>query len=242
MSRYIGIDGCKAGWLAVSRGRSGVTWRMFKTIRDVAAAFPGAERILIDCPIGLPSSAAPIRPCDQLARKALGKPRMSSVFPVPCREALMAGGLVEARRINQLHLGRSLGAQTWAISSKIAEVDEFLRADLKRHVVFREIHPEVCFWALAGGHPMLHRKKTRAGEYERLQVLRHHLPEIDDLMSDVRSTTLRKDVQPDDVIDAAVGFVTAEARSGRISTLTGSPSHDDSGFPLEMLYLHPDTD
>lgn len=242
MSRYIGIDGCKAGWLAVSRGRSGLTWRVFETIEDVAAAFPEAERILIDCPIGLPSSDAPIRPCDQLARQALGKPRMSSVFPVPHREALIAGGLVEARRVNQLLLGRSLGVQTWAISPKIAEVDEFLRADLKRHVVFREIHPEVCFWALAGRHPMAHGKKTGAGQRERLQLLRRHLPAIDDLMSDVRSTTLRKDVQPDDVIDAAVGFVTAEARSGRICTLTGSPSHDDAGLPLEMLYLDPGTE
>lgn len=100
------------------------------------AGFPDAERILIDVPIGLPWPSVPIRPCDRLARCLLGKPRSSSVFAVPCREALFAGSLEEARTLNRDRIGRSVGAQTWGISPKIAEVDRFLgnrqRADPSR--------------------------------------------------------------------------------------------------------------
>ncbi len=57
------------------------------------------------------------------------------------------------------------------------------------------------------------------------------------LLDDVQSKTLRKDVQVDDVLDATVAFITAEARQGELASLAGEPSHDPSGLPMEMLYL-----
>jgi predicted RNase H-like nuclease len=59
------------------------------------------------------------------------------------------------------------------------------------------------------------------------------------LLNDILSNTLRKDVQPDDVLDAAVAFVTAESRTGELTSLVGIPSHDRAGLPIEMLYLKP---
>lgn len=56
-------------------------------------------------------------------------------------------------------------------------------------------------------------------------------------LDDVLSKTLRKKVQADDVLDAAVAFVTAEASRGKLTSLTGEPSHDPRGLPIEMLYL-----
>jgi len=44
-------------------------------------------------------------------------------------------------------------------------------------------------------------------------------------------------VQADDVLDAAVAFVTAEARGGELVPLVGMPPHDEIGLPMEMLYL-----
>jgi len=35
----------------------------------------------------------------------------------------------------------------------------------------REIHPEVSFWALAGGKPAKYNKKTLAGRNERIVLL-----------------------------------------------------------------------
>src|SRR5262245_14390600 len=136
-------------------------------MREVAAAFPRAERILVDVPTGLPGAAAPVRECDTLARALLGA-RRSSVFPVPCRAAAHAATVEEARALNRATLGRSLAAQTWNICAKIAEVDALLLT--RPALPVRELHPELCFRALAG-RPMSHGKKTRAGAEERLAVL-----------------------------------------------------------------------
>lgn len=235
--RHVGVDGCKAGWLAVTRHAAGLRYCLLSKIGELACEFPEAERMLIDIPIGLPCTDAPVRPCDRLARQILGKRRKSSVFAVPCREALAARTLDAARKINKARIGRSLGAQTWGISPKIAEVDRFLLAEHGGRLNIRETHPEVCFWALAGRRPMRHSKTTVEGHVERLHVLQCYEPRVSLLLSDVLSKTMRKDVLADDVLDAAVAFVTAEARDGELALLAGTPSHDPAGLPIEMLYL-----
>jgi len=235
--RHVGVDGCKSGWLAVRRSGVGLDYRLGSRIEDLARAFPEAERMLIDIPIGLPWVDAPIRPCDRLARQILGKPRRSSVFAVPCREALAAEDPNAARRTNKTHVGRSLGVQTLGISPKIAEVDRFLRAGGAGSGTIREIHPEVCFWALAGRKPMRHSKTTVEGRVERLRVLQCYEPSVEVFLREVLSKTLRKDVQADDVLDATAAFVTAEARHGELASLAGAPSQDLAGLPMEMVYL-----
>lgn len=235
--RHVGVDGCKSGWLAITRSAAGLEFRLLSKIDELERTYSGAERVFIDIPIGLPWPDAPIRPCDRLARKILGRPRKSSVFPVPCREALAADDIEEARRVNETHIGRSIGAQTWGISPKIAEVDSFLLGGgaVARRV--REIHPEICFWSLAGRNPMAHSKTTPEGRAERLRILQSYEPDISALLGQVLSQTLRKEVEADDVLDAAVAFVTAEAVHGELDSLCGSPSHDPAGLPIEMLYL-----
>lgn len=237
MGQHVGVDGCKAGWFVVTRNAGGLEWRLFSTVDELASAFSGAERILIDVPIGLPWADAPIRPCDRIARQILGKPRKASVFPVPCREALAANGIEQARRINQKCIGRSVGKQTWGISEKIRQVDKFLTSGRNVHKVIREVHPEVCFWALADRNPMKHSKATREGREERLRVLREYEAGVLSLLNDALSMTLRREVQEDDVLDATVAFITAEARRGELVSLVGDPSYDLMGLPIEMLYL-----
>ncbi|MBI4206175.1 MAG: DUF429 domain-containing protein [Betaproteobacteria bacterium] len=237
IAQHVGVDGCRAGWLAVTHDGAGLEHRLFASIADLANAFRDAETILIDIPIGLPWADVPIRPCDRLARRVLGKTRKSSVFPVPCREALAACDLDRARTLNKACVGRSVGAQTWGISPKIAEVDGFLLGNRGDHAGIREIHPEVCFWALAGRRPMMHGKTTREGREERLRVLQRYEASAGSFLNAILSATLRKDVQPDDVLDATVAFVTAEARHGELASLSGEPSHDVVGLPMEMLYL-----
>ena len=237
MRQHVGVDGCKAGWFAVTRDGIGLAWRLFPTINDLVSAFLSAERIFIDVPIGLPWADTPIRPCDRLAREVLGRPRKSSVFPVPCREALDADGVEAARKINRARIGRSISAQTWGISRKISEVDRLLSSIRGQRHGIHEIHPEVCFWALDDRSPMKYSKTSVEGREERLRVLQRFEPGVSVLLDDVRSKTLRKNVQPDDVLDATVAFITAEARQGEVVSLAGEPSHDPSGLPMEMLYL-----
>jgi predicted RNase H-like nuclease len=68
-------------------------------------------------------------------------------------------------------------------------------------------------------------------------VLQRYEPAVEPLLKNVLSSTLRKDVQPDDVLDAAVALVTAESRMGALASLVGIPSHDQAGLSIEMLYL-----
>ena len=234
--QHVGVDGCPAGWFAVTRGGGSLNFGVVRTIRELVESYPEARRIFIDIPIGLPRSDVPIRPCDRLARQALGAPRRSSVFPVPCRQALDATDRERASAINHEKMARKLSVQTWAISAKIKEVDRFLRKAGGRSTI-REVHPEVCFWALAGKKPMKHRKATRAGRKERLAVLRKYGADVSDLLERALTETRRKDVRADDIVDALAAFVTAEARGGTLQRLVGQPAHDQKGLPMEMLYI-----
>lgn len=237
MMKHVGVDGCKVGWFAVTRNGESLAWRLFSTINELVTAFSNAERILIDVPIGLPWADAPIRPCDRLARRVLGRPRRSSVFPVPTREALAADGIEAARKINRMIIGRSVGAQTWGISPKINEVDRFLLNVRKQAQRIREVHPEVCFWALADRKPMKYRKTSVEGRNERLHILQKYEHGVASLLDDALSKTLRKQVQADDILDASVAFVTAEGNRGELASMSGEPLHDPMGLPMEMLYL-----
>lgn len=56
----------------------------------------------------------------------LGPGRGSSVFPVPCRQAVHSETYHEASKINKEVLGRGLSKQGWGIVPKIREVDAFV--------------------------------------------------------------------------------------------------------------------
>jgi predicted RNase H-like nuclease len=210
---------------------------VFSHIHDLIEAFADADRVFIDIPIGLPWREVPVRPCDQQARDVLGNPRKSSVFPVPCREALVARGLDDARATNRSHIGRSLSEQSWGISAKIAQVDELLLSELPGRLPIREVHPEVCFWAFAGRRAMQHKKSTQEGREERLATMTPHEPRIRSFLDKVLQASRRHDVQADDILDAAVALLTAEARHGKLASLTGIPTHDLAGLPMEMVFL-----
>jgi predicted RNase H-like nuclease len=232
----VGVDGCPAGWFAVTRrGQGTLAFEVFPTVHELARHFTAPARIFIDVPIGLPWCAVPVRPCDRHARRILGRGRRSSVFPVPCRAALGSADRLEASAINFRELRRKIGVQTWAISPKIAEVDRFVRGPGRSRV--HEIHPEICFWALAGGRPMRHAKRTAAGARERLDILLHREPEAHRLLEVAVSTTQRQDVQVDDVLDALAAFVTAEAPLADVGRVVGDPSNDETGLPMEMIHV-----
>ncbi len=173
--KYVGVDACKKGWFVVAISQHH-NWdvEMFPNIDELWKAFQKTSLILIDIPIGLPSSGK--RLCDIVARKILNR-RASSVFPVPCRKAIKAKSYREACQINQKILGKKLSVQSWNISGKISEVDDFLSNNEQARNRIRESHPEICFWALSGGIPMKYRKKNRQGFLERWRTLQTLYPQ-----------------------------------------------------------------
>jgi predicted RNase H-like nuclease len=55
--KYIGVDGCRAGWFYVSINRYGeFDSGVFKTLPELWQAHKRDSLILVDIPIGLPSS------------------------------------------------------------------------------------------------------------------------------------------------------------------------------------------
>ncbi len=197
MRRVVGVDGCRAGWLALTIDDD-------RSIRhtvhaDAASLFSGYERdalIAIDIPIGLPESGS--RACDLQARRRLGR-RGSTVFPAPIRAVLCARDYGEANSTSRAVDGRGLSKQTWNICQKIAEVDAAVRADesLARRTV--EVHPESSFAAWAGG-PLTTRKNEQAGVRERRTIVEGWLETgVFDL---VRAGYLKKNVADDDINDA----------------------------------------
>ena len=86
----VGVDGCRKGWVSVAL-QSGQPARLmvFEDLTELWQAHRGADVILIDMPIGLLQTGPAERQCEREARVQLGA-RRSSVFPVPCREAVYA--------------------------------------------------------------------------------------------------------------------------------------------------------
>jgi len=237
---YVGADGCKGGWFTVNLDDNN-DWsvRVFKTIDELWQTYKHAKLILIDIPIGLRESGIGERVCDTEARKLLARKRGSSVFPVPCRPAVYARTDDAANRINKKLTDRGLSQQSLAIRSKIREVDELLSNKRAARSRIREIHPEVCFWALNGQQPMEHRKRKKIGYDERIELLRSVFPQTDDLVQYTRQKyraelSLRQ-IARDDILDALVAAVTASKEKQGLSTIPEKPEIDSKRLPMEML-------
>ncbi|MGO9120784.1 MAG: DUF429 domain-containing protein [Desulfomonilaceae bacterium] len=232
----VGLDGCKGGWIAVMITDSG-EWevKLFLSIADVWNYYQDSFLILIDIPIGLKLGGTERR-CDLEARKLLGK-RHSSVFPVPCRGAIYTESYGEACAINEQQTGRRLSKQTWAITPKIREVDQFLLNHEKARINMREIHPEVCFWGLAGGRPMSYNKKKPSGANERQQTLRSIFPHTDSLIAQAfGNPNFRAKVGKDDILDAMSAAVTGLAFGKNLSSIPVVPEFDEYNLPMEMVF------
>lgn len=240
MSYVVGVDGCKAGWLAVRGDGRRLSYCIHETMADLLAAQRQASRIFVDIPIGLPWEGCPVRPCDALARQKLGH-RHVCVFPAPSRaacRAVRAGRRPdEARQLNLEAIGKSLSAQALGICDKVAEVDELLLADPLARQRVREVHPEICFWALNGRMPMAAAKTSRAGIDDRLRLLTYRLPAAADLLDRMMRQERRSAVKADDALDALVAYLAANADLPDLRRLSGSPEIDQEGLAMEMVYV-----
>ena len=79
--RYFGIDGCPDGWFCVGVDAE-AGWTITVIAADaIAKHVVSARAVFIDIPIGLVDSGPTERTCDLEARRMLGRPRGSSVFP-----------------------------------------------------------------------------------------------------------------------------------------------------------------
>ena len=185
-------------------------------IEEVAAGTLAA--LAIDMPVGLAGDGP--RACDAEARRLLGRAarRCSRRRPGRCSAPPTGGG---AGRGGD---GPQPPVQAYNLVTKVAELDRAMRPELQGRVV--EAHPELAFRRLAGGpaaHPSARRRagrsawgcwRRRPGDLSRVRAL---------------------GAAPDDILDAAVLALTANASVGTATGwATGRP--DARGLRMEVAY------
>ncbi len=243
--KYIGIDGCRAGWFYIAMNEDD-SWKtgIFEKITEISMFLSEAQLVLIDIPIGLKGVdwAEPQRRCDKEARALLKKPRASSVFPVPARATLTASNYQQACVLNKTAVNRRLSKQTWLIMPKIKEVDSFLQENLAAQQKVREMHPEVCFFALNNGSAMEHNKKKADGFLERKMILSQICKNTGNIIDHALQYFPRRHVAKDDILDALVGVVTAKYYHDSLATLPVMPEFDEINRPMEVVFPNKNND
>lgn len=231
---WIGIDGCRGGWVYIAL--EGGKWKagVKSSIQELHQLLLKARLVLIDMPIGFPDPGEPVRSCDRLARKLLGK-KASSIFPVPARETLNALNYEEANKVNREILGRGLSRQSWGIAPKLKELDEYLRSSGKR-VNIREAHPEVLFWSLNHGKVVEGNKKTNKGFVDRINLLQILFPGGWEIYNYLQESYSRKEIGPDDILDALVLAVSARMSIMGLISLPEEKDLDLLGMSREIVY------
>ena len=229
----VGVDGCKAGWVAISydTDENSLSARTHTTFAEVVEAYAEAKCIAVDIPIGLTTSDA--RDCDKEARQVLTSLRGSSVFPAPDPRIVDAPTYEAAAAQSQRLKGKGISVQSFGIYRKVAEVNRLMTPELQNRIV--EIHPEVSFWALANKRPMQYPKRTLPGFNERRSLLMSALGI--EIPSDVGAKQWVRGAAADDVLDAiAAAWSARRFAEGRSKTLPTRPLKDAKGLRMEMVY------
>lgn len=230
----IGIDVCKGKWVAVALTEKDFEVNKFNSIEEICNKYEEADSIIIDIPIGLPENSNDVRPEGE-ARKHL-KGKASSVFNVPCRQAVYLKDYKSVNEKNREILDKGITLQSFGICSKIKEVDEFLNNNQKWKNILREGHPEICFSKLNNGEAVLENKTKPEGQQKRLEILKKYYSEsnlvIDKYLKDVPA---RKKI--DDVIDAlCLAIMGIIGLKNGFETIPKAPMEDVRGMKMQMVY------
>lgn len=230
----IGIDACKGKWVAVYIDENGFEVEKFNTINDICNHYPNCDSYIIDIPLGLPEDKSHLRP--DLIIKNMLKKKGSSIFQVPCRQAVYANDKAVARELNIAALGKSLSEQSLGIAKAIRQVDEFLENNTQWKNRLLESHPEFCFSKLNNNQPILEDKISVEGQQKRIEVLRKYYPQADQVIDKfLADVPYRKKI--DDVIDALCLAVMGKIilKKG-IKTVPEKPMMDSRGILMQMVY------
>ncbi|WP_034869687.1 DUF429 domain-containing protein [Clostridium lundense] len=235
---YVGVDGCKHGYVAVNITDNDFEINVFKNIEEICAKYSDSNTILIDMPIGLPENTYDIRP-ETEGRKILSS-RSSCIFTVPCRQAVYEDDYFMANEINRDILGKGLSKQSFSICSKIKEIDEFLNnaSEFKNRIL--ESHPEICFamFNFDGrmAMPIFENKKTDEGMERRLEVLSRYYEKTDEIREVLYSDDKLKGIK-DDIIDALCLSITGMlGYKNGFKTIPQNPMKDSKGLFMQMVY------
>ncbi len=230
MTNIIGLDACKIGWCGIGLIDNELTWGCFKSIEDLTKVCPQIKLMLIDIPIGL-SSKHFNRSVDAKARTYLNK-RKSSIFSPPCREALYAETYQDALEVNRKITGKGISIQAYNIGSKIKVVDEWYSKKPQNLKVY-EAHPELCFKSLNNNKDLKYSKHDKKGITERQNLLFDLDKALKIIYEDFLNCYKRKEVKPDDILDAMSLYLTAKTKT--LKFISDENNIDDTRKPTRIV-------
>lgn len=220
------MDGCAAGWVAVTLGSSVTGIVVGVTVAATLDLLPLAPVTGIDMPLGLLGTGW--READRLARRALGR-RGVTVFAIPPRAVWECQSYAEANRLCRELTGQGFSVQAWGLRRKIAEADQFRRsvAAAPGGIRLHEVHPELSFTALAGA-PLPGTKHTSAGLAARRDLLAR---------AGITLPAKVAGAAENDVLDAAaVAWSARRIAAGTAVTLTNRDQPADDGTEIAIRY------
>ena len=244
----IGVDGCKAGWLAVfwQENKAPINGRLKGPLKSPvveAKIFPHFAEILalnfthlaVDMPIGFPETSEPGgRLCDRLARQYLGA-RQSSLFAVPSRAAIMAPDYRAACAANLKNSNppRKISKQIFYLFPKMRELDDLLTPALQKQI--SEVHPELAFTRMNDGRPLDLPKKIKGRPHpEGLNLRRSLLTKAGFPIAQLAPPE-GKSFGEDDLLDAAAcAWSAARLAQGQALQLPPNPPSDQLGLKMQI--------
>lgn len=232
MKTYVGIDGCRGGWVAALL-KEKLELIFSETLEELREVVASSDLTLIDMPMGLKSEGEGERVCDVEARKFL-KRRKMSIFPVPCRQAVYSKSYSEANEINKKILGKGLSKQSYNLFPKIREVDTFITKDSEVLENILEGHPEISFARLGGGE-MEYNKRSLEGFQERMEVLQSFLPGVDSTVEELMVKYKRSVIARDDILDAIILAIAASTQEEGYIIVPEVPPVDSQDIPMRIF-------
>ena len=226
----IGVDGCRAGWVACWRASETLKFQVFRAFEEIIGHFTDAI-IAVDMPIGLPDTIGQGgRGPEALARQKL-KGKSSSVFSMISRRAVIANAdYAQTCRLAREDStpARGISKQGFNILPKVRELDELLRANTKLLNNVFETHPELAL-AILTGAPVLEQKTKKDGQEKRIQIIKSFGLPIPGPLPRLSGA------KPDDLIDAAICLLVAERIAKNIAqSFPAEPTLDRFGIPIAM--------
>jgi len=192
---WIGIDGCRGGWIiAWLKDGCSAEIRFAESLQPFLRQAPKDAVILIDMILYKPDETSP-RPFDRIAKSQLGKWH-SRVFPAPPKEALSAQDYPEACQKSFLLSGKKISKQCYNLFPKIREANH-PSINVEQLI---EYHPEIAFKQLNTNIVVEASKKTDLGRNLRQQLIADYLPE--DPLEIFKMNNEKTCWQTDDLLDA----------------------------------------
>jgi predicted RNase H-like nuclease len=232
----IGVDGCKAGWIAVLRETSGKPTVLIAASMAELVQRPGL--IAIDMPIGLPARTTRGGRGPEIAvRPHLGQ-RQSSVFAMPSRAAVHAATYREAcdRAFATSDPPRKISKQAFFLFPKVREIDALLLSEPSLRPRLRECHPEAAFMVMNGGKPLASPKKIKGRiNPDGMEERRALLESVAGFDRAFLMQVPPRGAQADDFLDAcAACHVAARLSAGVARCFPDPPERDALGLEIAI--------